>query len=233
MGKESVAPVTTTDNKDASERGRATRAGMTRDLVLAEALAIIDRDGLDALTMRRLATQLGVSPMALYNHVHDKQDLLQGIAAMLLEQVDFTSDDLDWRERVRFGFRQLRAVCLAHSGAARVMEEIDVAPLSIFTLLEVTLAALEEIGMPTDEAMRAYTLFMNFTLGQVSYELRGPFRALDPTSVGQRQALAEAGLPHVERATALADWDFDRAFEFGLSVILTGLERSEPSREIH
>jgi TetR/AcrR family transcriptional regulator, tetracycline repressor protein len=202
---------------------------MTRDHVLAEALALIDRHGLEALTMRGLAAHLGVTPMALYNHVRDKQDLLRGIAAMILEEVDFTSDDPDWRERIRFAFRQLRAICLAHSGAARVMEVVDEAPLSIFALMEVTLAALDEIGMATDDAMRAYTLLTNFTLGQVSYELRGPFTALDPMEVGRRRALAGAGYPHVQRAATQEAWDFDRAFEFGISVILSGLEQRATS----
>jgi TetR/AcrR family tetracycline transcriptional repressor len=212
-------------------RGRAERAGLTRDQVLDAALAFIDAHRIEALTMRGLAAHLGVTPMALYNHVRDKQDLLQGVAAKLLAEADFVNADPDWRERIRFAFRQLRTICLTHAGAARVMEEIDLAPPSVFTLLEVTLAALDEIGMPTAEAMRAYALLMNFTLGQVSYELRGPFRALDPHIAGRRQNLSEAGLPHAAQAARLEHWNFDRAFEFGLSVILGGLERWEQGND--
>lgn len=163
--------------------------------------------------------------MALYNHVHDKQDLLQGIASAILTQVSFSSDHPDWRERIRAGFRELRTVCLVHSGAVRIMETVDVAPLAIFSLMEVTLAALEEIGTSTEKAMRAYFLLTNFTLGQVSYELRGPFPALNPVEVGRHQPFAGAGFPRVEPAALIANWDFDAAFEFGLSIILSGLER--------
>jgi AcrR family transcriptional regulator len=205
-------------------RGRPRHDGLTRDRVLAEALALIDREGLEALTMRRLAAHLGVSPMALYNHVRDKQDLLHGVASAILTQVNFSSDHPDWRERIRAGFRELRTICLAHAGAVRIMETVDVAPLAIFSLMEVTLAALEEVGASTEEAMRAYFLLSNFTLGQVSYELRGPFPAHNPMDVGRHQSLAEAGFPRVERAALMAHWDFDAAFEFGLSIILSGLE---------
>jgi TetR/AcrR family transcriptional regulator, tetracycline repressor protein len=218
-------PAKRIDHRGDLSRGRPRHDGLTRDRVLAEALALIDRDGLEALTMRRLAGHLGVTPMALYNHVRDKQDLLQGVASVILTQVSFTSDNPDWRERIRVGFRELRRICLAHAGAARIMETVDVAPFAIFSLMEVTLAALEEIGTSTEEAMRAYFLLSNFTLGQVSYELRGPFPALNPMDVGRHQSFAEVGFPHVERAASIAHWDFDAAFEFGLSTILSGLER--------
>jgi AcrR family transcriptional regulator len=208
-------------------RGRPHQGGLTRDRVLAEALALIDRDGLEALTMRRLAAHLGVSPMAIYNHVRDKQDLLQGIANAILSQVDFSSDDPDWRERIRAGFRELRTACLAHPGAVRIMETVDVAPLEIFNLMEVTLGALEEVAISTEEATRAYFLLTNFTLGQVSYELRGPFPALDLVEAARHKSFAEAGFRRVERAASIANWDFDAAFEFGLSIILTGLERHQ------
>ncbi len=212
---------------------RATRSerpsrqkGLTRQRVVEEAIVLIDRAGLEAFTMRRLATRLGVSPMALYNHVRDKQDLLQGVAMLLLSDVDFSSEDRDWRERIRTAFRQLRTVCLAHPGAVPVMEAVEVVPLAMFGLLEATAAALAEAGLSPEDALRAYTLLTNFTLGQVSYELRGPFHALDPAEARHRWRFAETGYPHVARAAIAAEhWDFDAAFEFGLSVILSGLER--------
>jgi TetR/AcrR family tetracycline transcriptional repressor len=218
----------TEPNGPAIRKGRGDRShreGLTRERVLAKALVVIDREGLDALTMRRLADELGVTPMALYNHVRDKQDLLQGIAANLLDQVNFSSDDPDWRGRIRAGFRELRRACLAHSGAIRVMEAVEVAPLSIFGLLEVTLAALDEIGMSAEVAMRSFTLLSNFTLGLVSYELRGPFKALDPVEARHAHRFGDAGFVHTERVAAFDNWDFDRAFEFGLNVIISGLEQ--------
>src|ERR1700716_1884540 len=84
------------------------RKGLTRERVLAEALGLLDREGFEALTIRYLADHLGVSPMALYNHVSSKQDLLQGVAQHLLAQTSFSSDHSDWRECIRGCFRELR-----------------------------------------------------------------------------------------------------------------------------
>lgn len=205
--------------------GSRSRGALTRDRVLTEALALLDRDGLDALTMRRLAAHLGVSPMALYNHVGGKQDLLRGVAQTLLAQATFAIDHPDWRERIRACFRELRRLCLASPAAIPLMEAADVAPLAVFRPMEVTLAALEEIPLDRADALRAYFLLVNFTLGQVSYEIRGPFNALDPGAARRGRRLHQAGLGHVERAAPGDGWDFERAFEFGLSVILAGLER--------
>lgn len=184
---------------------------------------MLDREGLQALTTRRLAKHLKVSPMALYNHVSSKQDLLQGVARSFLDQLKFSTDHLDWRERIRACFRELRSACLEHPGAARLLESMDDPPLSVFRPMEITLAALHEVSITPEDAVRAYFLLMNFVLGQVSYEIRGPFKGLDPAEALGKPRFKEAGLPHIERAVRHDDWDFDAAFEFGLTTILTGL----------
>ncbi len=208
-------------------KGRAGRSTLSRSRLLAEALVLLDRDGPEALTIRRLAEHLGVSPMALYNHVRNKQDLLQGLAKQLVENAKFTSDNPDWQERIKSCFRQLRSICLVHPGITRLMETADVAPLSIFGPMELTLAALGEIGMTPQDSLRAYFLLTNFTLGQVAYEIRGPFHNLDPVEALRSGRLEGSGFEYVERAAAPQVWDFDEAFEFGLSVIITGLDKRQ------
>jgi TetR/AcrR family tetracycline transcriptional repressor len=210
--------------KQKTRRG-SRRKALTRERVLAEALGLLDRDGFEALTIRHLADHLSVSPMALYNHVSSKQDLLQGVAQHLLTQTSFSSEHSDWRERVRACFRELRRVCLAHPSAVRVMEAIEVPPLAIFRPMEITLAALDKVVENRADALRAYFLLANFTLGQVSYEVRGPFPGLDLRLALRGRKSLGIDLAHVERMASLKTWDFDRAFEFGLSVILAGLEK--------
>jgi AcrR family transcriptional regulator len=79
--------------------GRGLRPkALTRDRLLAEALGLLDRDGFEALTIRHLADHLGPSPMAPYNHVSSKQDLLQGIAQHVLTQTSFSSGHSNWRD---------------------------------------------------------------------------------------------------------------------------------------
>jgi TetR/AcrR family transcriptional regulator, tetracycline repressor protein len=212
-------------NKARRAPGRPRDPSLSRERVLSAATTLLDRDGPDALTMRRLAANLEVSPMALYNHFDGKQDLMRGVAEHLVGQIDFASGHGDWRERIRFCFRRLRSAILAHPGSVRLMEQLEQAPLAVFRPMEVTLAALEEAGLSAGEALKSYFLLTNFTMGQVSYEVRGPFNSLDPTKALASGHLRGAEFEHIEAAASFERWDFDGAFEFGLSVIIAGLER--------
>jgi TetR/AcrR family transcriptional regulator, tetracycline repressor protein len=210
--------------------GRPTHGTLTRGRVLEEALTLMDRDGLEAVTMRRLADHLRVTPMALYNHFQSKKDLLGSIAEHLTSQIEFDCDEPDWRDRIRNCFRRLRDACLAHPSAVRLMESLEVAPLAVFRPMEITLAALDEAGVTGQDAVRSYFLLMNFTIGQISYEVRGPFQGLDPTQALARNRLEGAEFAHIQRSVLSADWDFAIAFEFGLSIILGGIEELSSRR---
>jgi len=163
--------------------------------------------------------------MALYNHVSSKRDLLQGIARGLIARVDFSCQNPDWRERIRACFRALRNACLAHPRAVHLIDTIETLPASIFEPMEITTAALEQIGADPLDALRGYFLLTNFTLGQVSYEVRGPFAGIDPIEALRSGKIDRGAFPHVERAASMGAWDFERAFEFGISAILAGLEQ--------
>ena len=213
--------------------GRPTHGTLTRERVLDEALGLIDRQGLEAVTMRRLADHLRVTPMALYNHIRNKKDLLGSIAEHLTAQIDFACDAPDWRDRIRTCFRRLREACLAHPSAVRLMESLEVAPPAVFRPMEITLAALDEIGVTGEDAVRTYFLLMNFTMGQISYEVRGRFEGLDPAQALAGKRLQGAEFAHIQKSVCFTEWDFNSAFEFGLSVILGGVEqlpRTKPRR---
>ena len=200
------------------------RDGLNRARVLSEALALADREGPEALTMRGLADHLGVSPMALYNHVSSKKDLVQGLADHLVNQVDFSCDGLGWADRIRACFRRLRDTCLAHPSAIRLMETVEVAPVSVFRPMEITLAALAEAGISPADAVKGYCLLIGFTMGQVTYEIRGPFQSLDAGEALRRRRITGGDFANIERSVSLEGWDFNASFEFGLSVVLAGLQ---------
>ena len=166
--------------------------------------------------------------MALYNHVSSKQDLLRGVVGDLIARVDFSSQNPDWRERIRACFRALRNACLAHPCAVRLIETIETLPASVFEPMEISIAALEEVGADPQEALRGYFLLTNFTLGQVSYEVRGPFIGVDLTQALRSGRIDGNVFPYVARAAAIGAWDFEHAFEFGISTILEGLKRVLP-----
>jgi TetR/AcrR family tetracycline transcriptional repressor len=194
--------------------------------VLKEALALVDREGADAFSIRRLADHLGVTPMAVYNHVRSKSDLLQGIANAVIEKVEYPSPAGDWRKVVRSCFRALRRACLAHPGAVPLIESADALPAAVFQPMEITLAALQKAGFTPDEALRAHFLLTTFTLGQVSYQSKGWGRGVDAAAAMEEGRIAAATFPAIARTGSLKRWDFDKSFEFGLSTILAGLAAS-------
>jgi TetR/AcrR family transcriptional regulator, tetracycline repressor protein len=207
------APATTQTTRD-----------LTRDKVIDAGLDLIDREGPDAVTMRRLADHLGVTPMALYNHVSSKTDLLRAVAERALSEAEFDAGHADWREQVKACFRVFRALCLRHPGLARLLETPDVAPAAVFSPMDVTLRALRWTGCNDQDRLRAYFTLVGFTLSQTSYQSRGPFPDLEPSDRVRAERLAGRGYPSVESLRMPATWDFDAAFEFGLSVIVRGIE---------
>jgi TetR/AcrR family transcriptional regulator, tetracycline repressor protein len=197
---------------------------LSRERVLEEALALLDREGLEHFSMRRLAKLLGVTPMALYNHVGGKQDLLQGVADRVIEQVKYPAERKDWCEGIRDCFRALRNACIAHPSAVPLVESAKVLPASAFRAMEITLSALQSAGLGPNDSLRAYSLLMTFTLGQVSYKIKGWSRGVDPAAALKEGRIAPSTFPAVVQAASIGNWDFDASFEFGLSVILAGLK---------
>ncbi|MCR4265802.1 TetR/AcrR family transcriptional regulator [Nitratireductor sp. ZSWI3] len=190
-------------------------------------IAMVDRDGADAFSLRALASELGVTPMALYNHVASKRDLLVSAADRILASAKFDHGETNWRLQIEGCFRALREVCIRHPGTARLMEIEGIAPSAVFGPMEVTLDALSKVGLNPTDAMRAYFTLVSFTLAQVSYQTRGPFSHLDPAEAIRKQNLSASLVELVREALpASSSWDFDRAFEYGLSLILDGIEKS-------
>jgi TetR/AcrR family tetracycline transcriptional repressor len=212
-------------------RRRSSRAlVLSREHVIHEALALLDRDGASRFSLRRLANHLGVTPMALYNHVSSKEELVQAIAASVVTNVEYASVRGDWQRVVAACFRTLRAACLAHPGAVSIVQSADVLPAAVFRPMEITLSALERAGFSEDDALRGYSALMTFTLGQVSYQIKGWARGVDPTAAAREGLISRGSFPAVFDAAAQRSWDFDKAFEFGLSTILAGLKaKSRPS----
>jgi AcrR family transcriptional regulator len=200
------------------------RSSLSREHVINEALVLLDRDGASQFSLRRLADHLGVTPMALYNHVSSKRELLQAIADTVVSDVEYGPVRGDWEKVVAECFRTLRTACLAHPGAISVIESADVLPAAVFRPMEITLTALERAGFTAEDALRAYSVLMTFTVGQVSYQIKGWARGVDPTAAANEGRISRRGFPAVIDAAAHRPWDFDKAFEFGLSTILAGLK---------
>ena len=91
-----------------------TRTRLSRDIVLAKALELVDAEGLDALTMRRLGQELGRDPMSLYRYAENRAALLDGVTELVLNQLNIHPEDPDWKEQLRKIAHNLRMLALRH-----------------------------------------------------------------------------------------------------------------------
>lgn len=215
----------TTTPKD--RRGR--RAGLTRERVIEGAVELIDRGGPESFSVRKLATLLGVDPMSLYNHVVNKDDILDGVVETVMSELSLAQDpDLSWDEQIRRSARSFRQVALAHPNVAVVM-------LTRRVLTEVPLRVLREAidpairaGLATEDALDIVRTFTAFLTGTMLREL-GSGLTLgvtdDPGKMRERVAGLEQSQDDVlaTAAAAVAEIDHERLFDRGLELLIAGL----------
>lgn len=142
------------------------RRSLTRERVVAEALTVIGTDGVYALSMRALATRLGVVPGALYRHVRSKEQLYDLLLDGVLAEVDCQVDhSLSWTEQVQTLAHRLRAALEDHPGIAGLLKTRDPLGPHSLALAEAFLAPLRAAGLPARETALAFTLIYDYTLG--------------------------------------------------------------------
>ena len=206
---------------------------ITRDAVLAAALEIIDRDGADALSMRRLARALNRDPMILYRHAQGKAALLDGVAETVLAQLRVDSADPDWAGQLREVARRYRALALAHPHVVPLIVTRPLAtPLALrppgtLRPLEDILALLTRAGFSGPDALHIYRALFGFLHGHVLDELQeltvSPEETDDLLRLGLHR-LPASDFPLLRGlAPVLAAYDGAAELERGLDILLTGL----------
>ena len=155
------------------------RQTLTRERVVAEAVTVIGVDGVDALSMRALASRLGVVPGALYRHVRNKEQLHDLVLDGVLAEIDTMVDRaLAWTDRVKMLAHRLRKVLEDHPGIAKLLKIRDPLGPHSLALAEAFLAPLREAGLPERQTGLAFSLVYDYTLG---------FALSDPTSVNEQR----------------------------------------------
>lgn len=192
---------------------------LDRDTVLRAALELVDAEGLKALSMRRLADVFGVTPMAVYNHVHDRADLLDGVADLVAREIVRPSIRWGWRRRLRAVLQGTRAACLAHPEAIALLQNARALTPALLAPAETALEALEEAGLRPAPARTAWAALIGLTFGHVAYELAGYMRG--PEAGGA--ALDADEFPRVAATAAVPPFDWDRAFDRALDALIDGL----------
>ena len=184
-----------------------------REEIVAGAMRVTKEVGLDHLTMRALATELGVTPMALYHHVPNKDALLQLVADAVIGEIDVPPPDVGpWDVRLAALARDLRARVSAFPGVGAYLLGSDVLTPGTDALVTSSVAMLESAGFSTRDAALAFTAVHNYLLGRLSVEasLRGPRLA--------KLRATRAGTPEPPGARLPAD-DY---FDYGLAALLRG-----------
>jgi AcrR family transcriptional regulator len=211
--------------------GRDTK--ITRDLVLATALEIIDRDGAEALSMRRLAAALDRDPMILYRHAPNKAALLDGVAETVLAQLKVDSTDPDWTAQLRAVARDYCRLALAHPHVVPLLvtrplaTPLGLRPRGTLRPLEDVLALLTRAGFSGPDALHIYRALFGFLHGHVLNELQE--RVDNPDETDDLLRLGLHRLPITEfpllrgLAPVLSAYDGAAELERGLDILLTGL----------
>ena len=211
--------------------------------MLHAAIALAARDGIESVSMRKLADDLGVGAMSLYHYVPNKDDLLDGMVDLVFGEIELPSPDLDWKTALRGRAIATREVLNRHRWAVGLMESRATPGPASFALHDAVLGCLREGGFSIELTIQAYSVMDAYIYGFALQEKSLPFDdAEGGAAVAQEQVRQFAEQAQEQQSAALAEefpylaevvaghvakvgYDFTAAFEFGLDLILDALEQ--------
>ncbi|WP_031070871.1 TetR/AcrR family transcriptional regulator [Streptomyces sp. NRRL S-118] len=206
----------------AANRARGQRAGLTRQTVLEAAVRLVDREGMKALSMRRLGAELGVEAMTLYHHVPSKSALLDGmIEQVVAEAVPPEFGAATWREDLRAYAHALMAALAAHPHAVPLLlSRPALTPRNLRTM-DAVVRMLHEAGFPLPRTLDILYSLTGFVVGHAAGQAGGVDGA------GSLASLDPDAYPMLVRAARAAGGDAGEArFEYALDALLSGFEAS-------
>ncbi|CAA9398031.1 MAG: Transcriptional regulator, AcrR family [uncultured Rubrobacteraceae bacterium] len=201
----------------------AKRRPLSRRRVLEAAVRFADREGLESLSMRKLGAELGVEAMSLYNHVPNKDALLDGMVEVLLGELKVPAEQGGWEGRIREAYREFRRLARRHPNIFPLLVVRPPDTMDGVWLVEEYLKTMREAGFDAATALYAFRTLSGYAMGYAMAEIRG--FAMEPG--GGRAgaaALPTEQFPHLSGLEGrLGEVDRDAEFEFGLDLILSGL----------
>jgi AcrR family transcriptional regulator len=206
------------------------RPGLTRERVIEAAFALADREGVEGLTMRSLAAQIGVKAMSLYHHIRNKDDLLDAMVDALAARIERPRLDGEWREQMRRRALSMRAVFQAHPWAPPVfIGRIALGP-HVLALVDATIGCLRAAGFSYPDADHVWNAIDSHTYGFHVIERHFPVApsAYQETASAYLPTLSADSYPHLHALGALVAtgaYDGINPFEFGLDALLETFER--------
>ena len=205
------------------------RQKLSRERVLAAALRLADKEGIDAVSMRRLGQALGVEAMSLYKHVAGKEDILDGIADLVMEEVEVPSRDQPWQTALRQSAISTHRALLRHPWASAVLESRRNPGPTRLRYLDTVVSILLDAGFTLPDVARAFMAIDSHVYGFTLQVVAMPFDLRDAPEEAARLATetfgdAYPGLRAMAELAASAP-GVPIELEFGLDLIIDGLER--------
>ncbi len=208
------------------------RTPLTREVVLGEAVALADAEGVGALTMRRVAERLGVEAMSLYHHVPNKDAILDGMVDAVFGEVVLPASETDWRQAMRERAISMREVLNRHPWAVGLLESRSNPGPATLRHHDAVLGSLRSGGFSVAGAAHAFSAMDSYLYGFAMQETALPFESsggdLDELAAGILDQMGDA-FPHlaemiVEHALQ-PGYAYAEEFEIGLDLVLDGLQR--------
>jgi AcrR family transcriptional regulator len=216
-----------------SNRPAKHRPSLSRDQVLRAAVALADENGIAALTMRKLGETLGVEAMSLYNHVTNKDDVLDGMIDVVFSEIDLPSSGTAWKTAMRQRASSVREVLSRHRSAIGLMESRTTPGPAALRHHDAVIGTLRNAGFSIELTAHAYSALDSYIYGFAMQEPSLPFDTAQETaevaqaimarfSPGEYPHLTELTIKHVLQP----GYSYANEFEFGLDLLLNGLERA-------
>jgi AcrR family transcriptional regulator len=205
------------------------RAPLNRDRVLRAAVTLADDNGIGTLSMRKLGETLGVEAMSLYNHVANKDDLLDGMVDIVFGEIDLPPEKTPWRRAIRQRASSAREVLRRHQWAIGLMESRSTPGPATLRHQDAVLGCFRTAGFSIELTAHAYSLLDSYVYGFALQEASLPFDTADGVqeiedqfTINDYPHLAELATEHVLQP----NYDYGAEFLIGLDLILDGLERA-------
>ncbi len=216
-----------------TEPGREPRVRLSRDRILLAAIALADEAGIDALTMRKLGERVGVEAMSLYNHVANKDELLDGMIDGVFAEVRMLSGGVDWRSAMRHRAVSMREVLGRHRWAIALMESRSAPGPATLRHHDAVIGVLRNAGFSIALAAHAYSALDSYIYGFALQERSLPFDTAEETAAMAQDFIARIPAdeyPHLAELTVQhvmqPGYDYGDEYLFGLDLILDGLEHA-------
>jgi AcrR family transcriptional regulator len=216
----------------AGRRGelRDDTGALDRERIVAAALAIVDTEGVDALSMRRLARAMNAAPMSLYRHVRDKDELLDLLVEALAQRLPTLSPTESWQHTILTAMRSVRRLLVDHPGLAGLLTSRLFLSPTVVQAIDTTLAALRRAGLTEEDAARTLPALWMLTFGATFSEQSMVGRAHGEGLEAFRRRFTEqarqAATDHPGLAAAAERWvqlSDEELFEQGMALMLAGI----------